>query len=465
MWFVSYSVNKNKLIFLKEIEKMKLRKAFVTLTALTAITVTTFAAPTQTIMTKDEATKLVLQMMPRGSEHLSTSYDTDDQEYEVKIHNGGTKEKFEVKVDAVLKSVEELDSETYVGFDEKAKNRVKKNGKYNPKLNEKEIIALVERTYPGAVVKSVELEKDNGFWIYEVEFKSTAVYGSLEMDPETGRTLERDLTFNGLSSVDKPTTLPSDEIVEGVVTENQAIQKIYNKLPKGSTFVGSKRIIESQKVKYEMTFTYKAYHIEVTVDGSNGLVDDAEVFTLQEVDKNAVNRYENGRYVAKYSPAQIEAIVLKHIPEGKVTNVQMSLSRNLWVYDVDVTLENGTMNLIVCPETGALMSLDLDMKHTEVPMVPIEPSKPVKPEVNDKLLTEAQVKALVMKLVPSGKIIEIELDKDDNKWIYEVEVIDAKYEYNIEIDAKTGKTVELDKEALDDDFNHGDHDDDERDDD
>lgn len=453
---------------------MKLRKVLVMLTALTAMTVTTFAAPIPTLMTQDEATRLVLQMMPRGSEHISTSYDTDDQEYEVKIHNGGTKEKFEVKVDAVLKSVEELDSETYIGFDEKAKNRVKKNGKYNPKLKEKEIIALVEKTYPGAVVKTVELEKANGFWIYEVEFQSPVVYGSLEMDPVTGRTLERNLTFKGLNESDRPTTLPSDEIVEGIVTENQAIQKIYNKLPKGSTFVGSKRIIENQKVKYEITFMYKTYHIEVTVDGSRGLVEDAEVFTLQEADKNAPNRYENGRYVGKYSPAQIEALVLKQFPEGKVTKVEMSLSRNLWVYDVDVTLKNGTVDLLVCPETGALIALDLEVENTEIPMIPIEPSIPVKPEVNHKLLTEAQVKALVMKLIPSGKIIDLELDEDDNRWVYEVEVMDAKYEYSIDIDAKTGKTLEFEQERLDDDddrynnyhkHNKHDNDDDDRDDD
>lgn len=341
---------------------MKLSKILVTLTALSAITMTTLATPTSgdLLMVKDEATKLVLQMMPRGSEHISTRYDEDDKEYEVKVHNGGTKEKFEVKVDARLKAVEELDSETYVA----------------------------------------------------------------------------------------------------------AIQQIYNKLPKGSTFVGSKRVIEDQKVKYEMTFTYKAYHIEVTVDGSNGLTEDVEVFTVTEADKNAPNRYENGRYVAKYSPAQVEEIVLRHFPEGKVTEVQMSLSRNLWVYDVDVTLKNGTVDMLVCPETGAVVALDLDVKETEIPMIPVEPSTPVKPEQN-KLLTEAQVRALVMKLVPTGRIVEMELDKEDGKWVYEVEVMDSKYEYSIEIDAKTGKTLDFDQEKLDDDDdydNDDDHDDDDDDD-
>lgn len=448
---------------------MKLSKILVTLTALSAITMTTLATPTSgdPLMVKDEATKLVLQMMPRGSEHISTRYDEDDKEYEVKVHNGGTKEKFEVKVDARLKAVEELDSETYVSFDKNAKNRVKKNEKYKPKFTEKQVINLVEKTYQGAVIKEVEMEKDNGFWIYDVTFKSDKIDGSLELDPETGRVLERDLHFKAPNTSDVPTTLPSHEIVEGVVTETAAIQQIYNKLPKGSTFVGSKRVIEDQKVKYEMTFTYKAYHIEVTVDGSNGLTEDVEVFTLTEVDKNAPNRYENGRYVAKYSPAQVEEIVLRHFPEGKVTEVQMSLSRNLWVYDVDVTLKNGEVDVLICPETGAVIALDLDVKETEIPMIPVEPSTPIKPEQN-KLLTEAQVRALVMKLVPTGRIVEMELDKEDGKWVYEVEVMDSKYEYSIEIDAKTGKTLDFDQEKLDDDDdydNDDDHDDDDDDDD
>ena len=445
---------------------MKLTKTLVTLTVLTGLTMTTFAAPAQTLMTKDEATKLVLQMMPRGSEHISTSYDEDDKEYEVKFHNGGTKEKYEVKVDAVLKAIEELDSDTYIGFEQNAKNKVVKNKKYNPKYSKTEIIAIVQKTYPGATVKKVEIEEENGFWIYEVEFTSKAVNGSLEMDPETGRTLERDLTFKVSSTSDKPVTLPSDEIVEGVVTETAAIQKVYNKLPKGSSFVGSKRIIENQKVKYELTFTYKTYHIEVTVDGSDGSIDDAEVFTSQEVDKNAPNRYENGRYVAKYTPAQIEELVLKQFPEGKVTKVQMGLSRNLWVYDIDVTLKDGKVDILMCPETGKVLALDLEIKDKEIPLTPIGPSTPVKPEVDNKLLTEAQIRALVMKIVPSGVIVDIELDKDNGKWIYEVEVVDSKYEYSIELDAKTGKTLDLDKEELDNDDDHdNDCDDNDRDDD
>lgn len=447
---------------------MKLTKTLVALTALAATSVSVFATPAQKIMTKDEATKLVLQIMPRGSEHLSTSYDEDDKEFEVKFHNGGTKEKFEVKVDATLKAIEELDSETYTGFDKNAKNKIQHNVKYKPALSKEKIIALVQQTYPGAVVKKVELEKDNGFWIYDVDFKSKTIDGSLEMDPETGRTLERELDFKTSKTADIPTTLPSDELVEGIITENQAIEKIYNKLPKGSSFVGSKRIIENQVVKYELTFTYKEYHIEVTVDGRDGLVDDAEAFSTKAIDKNAPNRYENGRYVGKYSPEQIKSIALKHFPAGKVTKLQMGLSRNLWVYDVDVTLKNGDVDLLICPETGTLLALDLDVDAREIPLTPITPAKPVKPETDNKLLTESQIKALVMKLVPSGTILDIELDKEDGRWVYEVEVIDAKYEYSIEIDAKSGKTLDLDKDKRDDDDNDDDrydHDDDDDDDD
>lgn len=441
---------------------MKLTKTLVTLTVLTGLTMTTVAAPIQTLMTKDEATQMVLEMMPRGSEHISTSYDEDDKEYEVKFHNGGTKEKFEVKVDAVLKAVEELDSDTYVGFDKNARNKVVGNKKYKPAYSKEQVIALVQKTYPGSTVKKIELEKESGFWIYDVEFTSKAISGSLELDPETGRTLERDLSFKTSTTSDTPSTLPSDEVVEGVVTETVAIEKIYNKLPKGSTFVGSKRVIDNQKVKYEMTFTYKTYHIEVTVDGSDGLIDDIELFTSKEIDKNAPNRYENGRYVAKYTPAQIEKLALKQFPTGKVTKVQMGLSRNLWVYDVDVTLKDGKVDILMCPETGEILALDLEMEDKEGPMIPVEPSKPVKPEVDNTLLTEAQISTLVMKLVPSGIIVDIELDKENGKWVYEVEVIDSKYEYSIEMDAETGKTLDFDKEELDND-DEDDHDDDDND--
>ena len=49
-----------------------------------------------------------------------------------------------------------------------------------------------------------------------------------------------------------------------------------------------------------------------------------------------------------------------------------------------------------------------------------------------------------------GKVTEIELDKDDGRLIYEVELKDGTHEAEIELDATTGEIIEVEIEQDDD---------------
>ncbi|HCE34134.1 MAG TPA: peptidase, partial [Clostridiales bacterium] len=44
----------------------------------------------------------------------------------------------------------------------------------------------------------------------------------------------------------------------------------------------------------------------------------------------------------------------------------------------------------------------------------------------------------------------IELDFDDGIYVYEVEFVSGGYEYEYEIDAKTGRILNFEKEPIDD---------------
>jgi len=47
-------------------------------------------------------------------------------------------------------------------------------------------------------------------------------------------------------------------------------------------------------------------------------------------------------------------------------------------------------------------------------------------------------------------VVSIKLERDDGRQVYEGEVHYGKYEYDFEIDAKTGKIREWEKERIDD---------------
>ena len=209
---------------------------------------------------------------------------------------------------------------------------------------------------------------------------------------------------------------------------------------------------------YELHFVYKTYQIEVEIDGATGQVHEIDVYSTAAVDKNAVNRYENGRYVGKYSAQELETLLKAYFPQGKVEEVEMTRTRGLWVYDVEMRLPNGEVDALICPETGTVLGIDMEREIVSVPTTPIVPTTPTpvvpttptKPESSNQFLTEAQIREIVKKIAPQAVIQEIELDKDDGQWIYEVEAMDSYYEYELEISATTGKVLELDKDEIDD---------------
>lgn len=83
-------------------------------------------------------------------------------------------------------------------------------------------------------------------------------------------------------------------------------------------------------------------------------------------------------------------------------------------------------------------------------------SQPVQPEGNEKkkatatMLTKQQAIQIAQSKA-SGKVTEVELDDDDNRLVYEIEIRNGKMEYDFEIDAKTGAIIKYEEDLDDDD--------------
>lgn len=67
-----------------------------------------------------------------------------------------------------------------------------------------------------------------------------------------------------------------------------------------------------------------------------------------------------------------------------------------------------------------------------------------------KIISREEAKNIALGLV-NGTIVEFELDEDDGRQEYEIEIIANGIEYEIEIDASTGKVLEFESDDYDDD--------------
>ncbi|MED3564355.1 PepSY domain-containing protein [Bacillus xiapuensis] len=77
------------------------------------------------------------------------------------------------------------------------------------------------------------------------------------------------------------------------------------------------------------------------------------------------------------------------------------------------------------------------------------------PQAENKVISEKEAGNIALKKV-KGKIVKVVLEEDDGRSVYEVKIKSAGIFYEVEIDAKTGKVLEVEKEGSNgDDDRHG----------
>lgn len=71
--------------------------------------------------------------------------------------------------------------------------------------------------------------------------------------------------------------------------------------------------------------------------------------------------------------------------------------------------------------------------------------KSKKSEHYESIMSAEEAIAIAKKSV-QGTVREVELDEDDGRYTYEIEIHDGVYEYELEIDAMTGEIVDFEKD-------------------
>ena len=60
-----------------------------------------------------------------------------------------------------------------------------------------------------------------------------------------------------------------------------------------------------------------------------------------------------------------------------------------------------------------------------------------------------KAKSIALSKAPNATVVKVEFDKDDGVAVYEVDMVEGKYEYEVEINAKTGQIIKFEKEIDD----------------
>ncbi|KOP69085.1 peptidase M4 [Bacillus sp. FJAT-18019] len=147
---------------------------------------------------------------------------------------------------------------------------------------------------------------------------------------------------------------------------------------------------------------------------------------------------------------------------GIVESIDIDRKKGKMVYDVEIQQNNREVDVWIDAYTGKSLGVRVDQDddddHGNIP---------------SNLIGAGKASAIAVKHVKGGTAVDVDLDHDDGRWVYEVEVKTTQGSSEVEVHATSGKVIKAEYEKYDDhddddhdhDWDHDDHDHDDRNDD
>ncbi|GIP00181.1 hypothetical protein J14TS5_52660 [Paenibacillus lautus] len=151
---------------------------------------------------------------------------------------------------------------------------------------------------------------------------------------------------------------------------------------------------------------------------------------------------------------------------GKVESMDIDRKKGKLVYDVEIQQNNRDVDVWIDAYTGKSLGVRVDRNEDDDD----------RDNLPGNLIGAGKASAIAVKHVKSGTAVEVDLDQDDGRWVYDVEVKTANGSSDVEVHAISGKVIKAEYEKYDDhddddddhdhhDWDHDDHDDHDGDDD
>ena len=169
------------------------------------------------------------------------------------------------------------------------------------------------------------------------------------------------------------------------------------------------------------------------------------------------------------SQDKAKEIVLNKIPGATITKLELDEDNGVWVYDGEAKLgqtsydfeikaadgtvlewksesKNGTASSGNTTSSGSSSSGATGSSGTTTSKPSTSKPSTSKPSSSTSAITKEQAKSLVLKKIPGATIVELSVDYDDGRKVYEGEAYLNRSEYEFEIDASNGNFIKWKEE-------------------
>lgn len=230
-----------------------------------------------------------------------------------------------------------------------------------------------------------------------------------------------------------------------VLTEAEAQAKVLEVYPDAS-IVYTKCEIDDRRYYYEIVFTTAEFTGVTEVNAATGMLMKRELYYIAQGDLSLQSAQE---------------ATLAQWPGSSISFLSLDLDDGRLVYDGEAVVnENGTaMRVTFELDAETMTFFDIEkrlMNSNATAQRTAEPSAAPGSETSaiastqeSDLIGTARAMEIAQQEIGGGQITKIKLERDDGRQIYEVEALYNGYEYELEIDAKTGEILKWEQE-LDD---------------
>lgn len=157
--------------------------------------------------------------------------------------------------------------------------------------------------------------------------------------------------------------------------------------------------------------------------------------------------WELHKYYAKngksISESRCQKLALNKVKNATVISIVKKTDDGMQVYKVKLKKGDKKYTLEYHASTGKLMEYEWEIVTQAVASTNGNTGN------NNGYIGEDKARSIALDRVPGAQVIKIEFDTDDGKEVYEIELIDSSFEYEIKIDATTGQIIEFDQDDLD----------------
>ncbi|MFC7364304.1 MULTISPECIES: PepSY domain-containing protein [Bhargavaea] len=141
------------------------------------------------------------------------------------------------------------------------------------------------------------------------------------------------------------------------------------------------------------------------------------------------------------SEDEAQSIALEAAGGGEVR--EMELDRDDQEYEFEIRGESGEVEVKIDAKSGKVLKTEQDDQDDDQD----DRDDDDRQAAPDNLISENEAIKIAKGKAGSGaEVIEAELDEDDGRWNYEVELRDDKFEYEVDIDAENGNIIDFEKD-------------------